>query len=111
MQHKVSLVCLAYTDTSDFCLDVEKTCVTYLDLQCFLANSVGSWNITEMVLNEQQLGLITPTSVILMGQNAHWEYVVNEDNTCYSSFDFECVGRNWCGWINPTRSFGLVVIQ
>ncbi|KAF8862087.1 hypothetical protein BDZ45DRAFT_799471 [Acephala macrosclerotiorum] len=41
-----------YTDTSDFCLDVEQTCVTYLDLRCFLADSVGSWNIIEMVLNE-----------------------------------------------------------
>jgi hypothetical protein len=32
MQYKVGLICLADTATSDFCLDVEKTCVTYLDL-------------------------------------------------------------------------------
>jgi hypothetical protein len=32
MRYKVGLICLVDTDTSDFCLDVEKTCVTYLDL-------------------------------------------------------------------------------
>ncbi|CZR65827.1 uncharacterized protein PAC_15727 [Phialocephala subalpina] len=88
MQYKVGLICLADTNTSGFCLDDEKTCVAYLDLQCFLADSVGSWNITEMVLNKAATWPNNTYKCCFNGQIFYWEYVVDENNICYSPFDF-----------------------
>lgn len=37
MQYKLGLICLADADTTDFCLDVEKTWVIRNYMHCFLS--------------------------------------------------------------------------